>query len=473
MVPAVSAQDRSSSEKSDANISTSSRRELEDKHEGLLETCFGIELQDQARDTPDAASRLRKELGLEAIARTEGDERVRYGVSVSTDEAELLDAMSEIEQSVDTNDLRLDADRQLGASLVGIHWDIRRSAYVVTTTDAKGLEETPFGENVILRETANAISASDSSKKIESLKGVAAELLDLGVPGWNVDETCGVLEIRVHDSADMEPVRKLVSEQVGDHPVIYRSVDEENIGGPEDRNQLHFPYKGGAWMTTGSPLTPCTTSLGWWKDEPGSIPDTYWGVVAAHCLQNQPGYTSGTGGVTTAEWYQSWGDIDYNNNGPTTTYFMMGAAVDTAVVQLDRPITNQTITFDPSSGADSWKAMNWWDWSTSIGSIGNLYCHTGLASNNEICGTLTSKSETRSYNAANSKIGVPITLNELWEVTATSSNGDSGGPWWRRSGNVRWAAGVHHGKTTNNWPAFTHISYIKLLWGLKAPSNMW
>lgn len=437
---------------------------LDASHPGLEANCFALALERQAETVTDHAERLRAELGLDQSAKPE-TERTRYGITVTAAEADTLDAIAERQQSVDTRTLRKEAEGAFGEAYVGIHWDAIEGNYVVTTNNDSALSEVDFGEHVAVRVVPQAPGETESKRSSEVLRRNGDELLKLGVEGWHYDETCGAMTVSVFADVDPGPAVTRVNELLGDHPTRFVSVAPAD-NGPEGRSNYHDPYIGGSRMNIQG-NSDCTASMGWYK---GS---EIWGVTAAHCLPNQTGYTSGTFATVNRNWYQGGQDIDVNA-GQSTNYYVYGDAMDMVVVQLDISAANSIMTVDltPYGLPDSYVAMNWWDWDVAIGAVGDQYCHTGIATNAESCGSLLRKNGTNNYTAAQSGVGVPINLDELWGVSASSASGDSGGPWWRRSGSTRWLAGVHHGKDGGD-PAFTHVAYLKSTLGLTAPVTMW
>jgi hypothetical protein len=449
-------------------LAVASADAVEASRPGLLATCFALELERQAEATPSHENRLRAELGLGQASRG-GRTDERYGIAVTPDEAQRLDAVGKIQQSVNTRDLHHLAMSTFGSDFVGIHWDVDEMKYVVTTTQSVG-READLSDNVIVRVTPNAVGRQSFVKAADTLDRHALELLELGVAGWSYDETCGVLTVNIFESAAQEPAIQGVRRLIGDQPVLFSVAEPEDYA-EQDRDDYRNPYIGGTELNIQGNVGRCTANLGWYKVQPGA--NSYWAITAAHCLPDQPGYTPGSLGVTDVNWGQGLHDIDILP-GPSSTYFVYGGPMDVAIVQMNIGISNQLISFDPASTVlpDTVLSMGWWDWSTTLGALGDTYCHTGLTSNGLYCGALLRKNGTKNISAASSDLGVAVSKNGLWAVSTTSGGGDSGGPWWRQSGTSRWLAGVHEGKDDGS-PAFTHVAYLKSILGLTAPASMW
>jgi hypothetical protein len=430
-----------------------------DVPDDVVSSCFSLELQDRIKGAEDEEQRLRIELGLDAAPSNSATD-LRYNTAVTVQESANLDRSVEVLDKTDRKELLRTSMQVAGDSFVGMHWDIRELSYIVTVDsklDTRIIQDT---EGIKVRVLPGAPTRVESDQALKIIGGQRDVLTSLGVEGWHYDETCGVMTVTILEDFNPTPVKDFVSELLGDYPVLYKATSE-SANRPTNRTSYHNPYIGGTRLTVGS--GGCTSSIGWYK---GS---EKWGVVAAHCLGSQPGYTSGSFTTVARDWIQGGTEIDISS-GPSTTYFVYGGKIDQAIVQLRISNSNQTITYDPNTGSDTIVSMGWWDWDLEQGGIGELYCQAGTGINYESCGTLIRRNGVNNYNPS-STFGVPIYLDGLWVATNSSTDGDSGGSWWRREGASRWLAGVQHGKDDGD-PAFTHVSYLKSTFGLTAPVGM-
>lgn len=432
----------------------------------------------------------RERLGLSSEPRGDSTE-IRYGEPVTVAEARQIDELAKLEVDVrDEAAFEAAAIKRFGDSYVGIRWDQVAGGYVVSVADsAEGRDqvsadlERSFDVRIagveVIDDAVPQKIWEDQYERLVKLQAVLRE--ELSISEFSVDVSCG------HYLFEVDPGHQVGRNELqrwleGQDPALaevkfaINVLEEGEQTRPLARDTAYNPHRGGQEIRAGGGR--CTSSIPMYKNEPGGGV-SWWAVTAAHCLPDQPGYVSGTFGTDSLNWTIGT-TIDFDiNPGPSTTYHVYGGQYDIAVVQMDRSGVALTIT-DEHWWGDQTQAMDWWQWDPwnevtgGPGIVGHTICQSGDSTNDpNNCGELISKTHTISYNATQSKHGVPIDLDNIRRVVGAGGiSGDSGGTVWRESGTTQWYVGIFHGGSSS-FLNYTHLRAARDFFGLTAPAQMW
>lgn len=422
---------------------------------------------------------FRETLGFDPKVPAEAERAVaEYGIPLTAAERAIFDEVAAITEIASASEVRAAASRAFPESYIGIAWEAATGWIVYHADDAPSRLGDRIASDLGLKPSnlrtvavAGGVPAQQQIENQKYLISILSELAEHGAPATTMSDRCGLLDVQVLLDADTAAVEKLLLAGIPSGSFALRLIDESDLTTEvSTRNVAGANYLGGQKLEITGNGGDCTTGLGLFKDTPGGR--EWWGVTAAHCLPDQPGYTEDTFGVTTAQWRVGSADIGVTNGG-TTNYFWYGGPMDIVVTQIDRrPLDKHWIE---DGTVDIFTNMTWWQWHTNLDHnhdvTGAVYCSSGQKSDVLRCGNLNNRNHSFSVSAIKSGIGVAADFHSIRRVTFVGENveeGDSGSGVWHvqnLANEVHNFAGILGFRDATSW-SYTHSSYILTTFGL-------
>lgn len=429
----------------------------------LKDTCSQLK-----SDAPSPLERQRQTMGLPLDSALDLELlNERNEIPVSDEELERIDRVATLRDSMPANELRDVALRSLGSSFIGISWEAA-TGWVVYVTDSTsiggelGLDDSEYRLEVV----PGGVAASEYLDSLAFAASIQPDLSELGVDGFGLDERCGLIEFRYRPGSDVKAIRQVLDSEIEPSAYWLREATAQDRTQVMQRGTSDPQWVGGKRVQVGNNNSTCTGNLGFYKDT--SAGREWWGLTAAHCLPDQPGYVSGSFATTTEVWRQAGQDVGIVPGG-TTTYYAYGNGIDIAVTQIDRDAAARTYITD-STNPDTFQTFVWWQWSSSLDAVGDRVCTAGQATNALSCGDLEKRNDFYTLPASESGIGRTIFMTDVRLVENTTravNNGDSGGATWhRQSSTSHNLAGVLHASRGSSKFLYSHISFALSTFGL-------
>lgn len=229
----------------------------------------------------------RAQLDLEPVAEDQVAE-LRFGLSVSEEDAARIDRLDETRQSLDVEKLRAGLEEELGDDFIALTWSYvdGLQVRVDSETVTAAVERLSLPNEMAVVPVQGALSEEDRRQTRAALRSPKAldTLGQLGVVAVETDERCGTITIVVEPGTDATEVRELLSDVPNMQHVVIRSATEDDYG--EDgigREDLQTVQSGGLRYRAGG--GNCTSAAPWYANvwTPFGAPDPAWNQNVIEC----------------------------------------------------------------------------------------------------------------------------------------------------------------------------------------------
>jgi hypothetical protein len=422
------------------------------------------------------------------------------------DEAERIDRLAAVRDSVDFPALRDELLDLLGDDLVSVTWSFVDGVQIRVRSEAVSLPHDIAAAHQI--EDANDVIVgpdgmpeSGRIAALERLKdpAIIEELISKGIHAIGTDELCG--RIVIHTT--IEPTTALLNALGEVTDFRYFEVRTAPVYGPAvplvGRAQFQSTQSGGMQVNVGTQI--CTSNVPWYQNT--STGPRYFLITAGHC-------------VPTSQWSslpQNWGGIWWTNVTTNADLMQGGAFVGTAQANLRFGAELDVALWPVSSSVTStasrtainqvtfnylWHGLGWWQWDPNYvtgvdggDAVGDAVCHSGRTtalrptqtSNGQVtrCGILLDRAFAESLDPDGTGPAAASWFYSRRRATYEACQGDSGGTVWRSG----WLAGVvsagrppahqfEYGGVTYQCfydTVYSHVGYVRINMGMTAPTQ--
>ena len=423
------------------------------------------------------------------------DERgeTTFGVTLTTDEYEQIEATMERRRRVPFQEIRPALTKAFENEFVGAAWTSNGDDVVIYhAIESEGdevvrqalRELVPSDVSITSVFVENGVSWKASTTNMWTLQNGPEAWFDpkSGIAEANLDESCGQVVIYAHPGAEIVKLAEEIGEVIPSDQFLlfpYPSGHEEELAA---RNNHHNPHRGGTQVFIGNGSGNCTSNIPWHKNNTET-----WAVTAGHCVNHN---SPGAGDWFTVAQQTTQGSVRIDDGGTNpVVYVNYSGGIDAAVTRINIGGDREThIGTDP---ADSWRRMNWWQWDPDVpnnhpagigwDAIGDTVCQGGWGTRLLRCGTVTARFHLQNSGAEDIFPGHNATLINQRQATTDGCLSDSGGTFYRTSD--RTITGVlariqgtpeyeRFGNNCRPNTEYGHISYLRNAFGLTAPVTM-